>query len=215
VSDAEALTRCVSGGGVAVFPADTVYGLACDPTNHVAVKRLYRLKRRPLGKPSAVMFFSLELALEALPELGERTREAMRRLLPAAVGLLLPNPADRFPLACGDDTGTLGLRVPRVDGPAGARGRADAGEPVRGHRLAGVGRPVLQSSANFAGGPDPRRLDDVPEPIRRAADLVLDGGELPGTPSTIVDLRRYEDDGSWAVVRPGAVGEEQLRLALG
>jgi L-threonylcarbamoyladenylate synthase len=127
----------------------------------------------------------------------------MGRLLPGAVGLLLPNPAARFPLACGEDPSTLGLRVPRVHGLAGP------------HGLAGVRRPVLQSSANFAGGPDPRRLDDVPEPIRRAAELVLDGGELPGTPSTIVDLRRYEDDGSWAVVRPGAVGEEQLRLALG
>lgn len=196
-SDAEALERCMSVGGVAVFPADTVYGLACDPTNRLAVERLYRLKRRPLDKPSAVMFFDLELALEALPELGERTRDAIPRLLPGAVGVLLPNPAERFPLACGDDPRTLGLRVPRVDG------------------LAGVRWPVLQSSANFAGGPDPRRVEDVPGSIRRAADLVIDGGELPGTPSTTVDLRRYEQDRTWSTVRPGAVGEEELGLALG
>jgi tRNA (cmo5U34)-methyltransferase len=142
------------------------------------------------------MFFDLELALEALPEIGERTRGAMQRLLPGAVGMLLPNPAGRFPLACGEDPGTLGLRVPRTDG------------------LAGVRWPVLQSSANFAGGPDPRRLEDVPQAIRRAADLVIDGGALPGTPSTVVDLRRYEDDGSWSVARPGAVGDEELRSAL-
>ena len=84
-------------------------------------------------------------------------------------------PSDRFPLAGG--AGTLGLRVP--DLPA----------------LAGLARPVLQTSANLAGGPDARRLEDVPEPIRRGADLVLDGGELAGTPSTVVDLRDYEDDG--------------------
>jgi L-threonylcarbamoyladenylate synthase len=197
VSDAERFERCMAVGGVAVFPADTVYGLACDPSNRVAVERLYRLKRRRLDKPSAVMFFGLELALEALPELGERTREAMRRLLPGAVSLLLANPGERFALACGDDPSTLGLRVPRVDG------------------LAGVSWPVLQSSANLAGGPDPRRLEDVPEPIRRAADLLLDGGELPGTASTVIDLRRYEEDGSWSVIRSGAVGEEELAEALG
>ncbi|MGZ4345511.1 MAG: Sua5/YciO/YrdC/YwlC family protein [Solirubrobacteraceae bacterium] len=196
MSDAEAFDRCMSVGGVAVFPADTVYGLACDPDNKVAVQRLYTLKRRAYGKASAVMFFDVELALAALPELGPRTREALSALMPGAVSVLLPNPAGRFPLACGDDPSTLGLRVPVVP------------------RLAGVRWPVLQSSANRAGGPDARRLEDVPEFIRRSADLVIDGGELPGTPSTVVDLRRYEEEGGWEVVRAGAVSYDELGAAL-
>ncbi|HEY2769414.1 MAG TPA: Sua5/YciO/YrdC/YwlC family protein, partial [Solirubrobacteraceae bacterium] len=134
--------RCLSVGGVAVFPSDTVYGLACDPGDRLAVERLYRLKRRPLNKPSAVMFFDVELAVDVLEELGRRTRVALLELLPGPVGVLLPNPAERFPLACGDDRRTLGLRVPRVD------------------LLAEVKWPVLQSSANLAGGPDPRVLDE-------------------------------------------------------
>jgi tRNA threonylcarbamoyl adenosine modification protein (Sua5/YciO/YrdC/YwlC family) len=197
VSDAEVFERCMAVGGVAVFPSDTVYGLACDPANRTAVERLFLLKGRPLDKPAAVMFFELELALSALPELGKRTRQGMNELLPGGVTLLLPNPARRFPLACGEDRHTLGVRVPRVD------------------RLAGVRWPVLQSSANRTGGPDPRRLEDVPEPIRDAADLVIDGGELPGTASTVIDLRHFEDDGSWAVVRRGAEGEDELQAALG
>ena len=56
---------------------------------------------------------------------------------------------------------------------------------------------MLQTSANLTGGPDPRRLADVPESIREGADLVLDGGELPGVPSTVVDLSRYES-GEWS-----------------
>jgi L-threonylcarbamoyladenylate synthase len=196
-SEADVFERCVGVGGVALFPADTVYGLACDPDNRFAVQRLYLLKRRRLDKPSAVMFFDLELAFAALPELGERTREAMRALLPAAVTLLLPNPAGRFPLACGEDRSTLGVRVPRL--------------PL----LAGVSWPVLQSSANRAGGPDPRRIEDVPELIRAASDFVIDGGELPGTPSTVIDLRRYEDSEGWRIVRDGAVGAEELGRALG
>jgi L-threonylcarbamoyladenylate synthase len=196
VNQAEGLEACIAGGGVAVFPSDTVYGLACDPLNRGAVERLYGLKGRPLDKPSAVMFFELEAAVDALPELGQRTVAALRALLPGGVTLLLPNPGRRFPLACGEDTSVLGLRVPRVEGLGGAR------------------RPVLQSSANLAGGADPRRVEDVPEAIRGAVDLVIDGGELPGTASTVVDLRRYEADGSWRVVRAGAVGETELRVAL-
>jgi L-threonylcarbamoyladenylate synthase len=189
--------RVIRGGGLAVFPADTVYGIACSPLDEFAVERLYLLKRRPKSKPSGVMFFSVEAALAALPSLGDRTRAALRDLLPGGVTLLLPNPSGHFPLACGEDPSTLGVRVPDV--------------PL----LAGVGVPVLQSSANLAGGPDPRRLDEVPELLKAAVELVLDGGELPGTPSTVVDLRRYEETGGWSVVREGAVSEASLGEILG
>ena len=196
MSDREAFERCIAVGGVVLFGADTVYGLACDPEDRFAVERLYLLKRRSLGKPSAVMFFSLERALAAVPEIGERTRDAMARLLPGAVTVLVPNTAGRFALACGDDVRTLGIRVPVVPS------------------LEGVRRPVLQSSANRAGGADPRTLEEVPVLFRAAVDLVIDAGSLPGTPSTVVDLRRYEVDGEWHVVREGAVGERALTEAL-
>jgi L-threonylcarbamoyladenylate synthase len=198
--DAQTFSRCIAVGGIAVFPADTVYGLACEPDSKEAVQRLYLLKRRRPDKPAAVMFFALDLALAALPELGPRTAGALRALLPGAVTLLLPNPARRFPLACGPDPETLGLRVPAWP-PALAA-------------LAGVSWPVMQSSANAAGGPDARRLADVPESIRRRADLVLDGGELPGTPSTVVDLRGYELDGTWSIAREGAVSTTEIATAL-
>ena len=184
---AAAFEHCIKVGGVVVFPSDTVYGLACDPLSRVAVDRLYELKRRAGDKPAAVMFFSLDVALAALPEIGTRVRAALAALLPGGVTLLLPNPRGRFPLACASDPATLGLRVP--DLPA----------------LAGVRVLVLQSSANHAGEPDARRLASVPQTIREGADLVLDGGTLPGTPSTVVDLRAYEEDGRWTVLRSGAV----------
>lgn len=193
--DADAFEACIAAGGVAVFPADTVYGLACDPENREAVERLYALKGRRPDKPAAVMFLSLEAALAALPELGPRTRAAMEKLFPGPVTLLVANPARRFPLAGGVEA--LGVRVPRIDA------------------LAGVGRPVLQSSANLTGGADARRIDEVPEEIRAGADLVIDGGELPGTASTVVDVRHYDEDGPWQIVREGAVGKEELEWALG
>jgi L-threonylcarbamoyladenylate synthase len=174
---AKALGACVAAGGVAVFPADTVYGLACDPENAGAVAKLYALKGRPPEKPAAVMFF----------ELGEWGD--FGGLLPGGVTLLLPNPGRRFPLACTNDPETLGLRVPF---------------------LAPVGRPVLQSSANRAGGADARRLEEVPQSIRDGADLVLDGGELPGVASTVIDLRGP----GWRIVRQGAVEADDVERAL-
>jgi L-threonylcarbamoyladenylate synthase len=199
-AQAETFGRCMAVGGVAVFPADTVYGLACEPDTPDAVRRLYGLKGRRPDKPAAVMFFSVDLALAALPELGRRTRVALDALLPGGVTLLLPNPARRFALACGPDPETLGLRVPVLPPSAAA--------------LGAVRWPVLQSSANRAGGPDARRLEDVPEPIREGADMLLDGGELPGTPSTVIDLRAYEADGAWRIVRQGALDADEVAAAL-
>jgi L-threonylcarbamoyladenylate synthase len=196
MGEAESFEACIAAGGVAVFPADTVYGLACDPEAGAAVARLYALKGRPPTQPSAVMFFDVALALRALPGLGARTRVLLERLLPGGVTLLLPNPGGRYPLACGADPHTLGLRVPATS------------------VLAGVAVPVLQSSANLSGGPDARRLEDVPAALREGADLVVDAGELPGTPSTVIDLRRFEATGEWAVVRAGAVERAAVAAAV-
>jgi len=199
--DAETFERCMAVGGMAVFPADTVYGVACDPDAKEAVQRICHLKRRPMSKPSAVMFFQPSLALAALPELGPNTRDALLALLPGAVTLVLPNPSGRFPLAAGEDRTSIGLRVPALP-PALAA-------------LEQVTWPVWQSSANLAGGRPARRMEEVPRELRLSADLVLDGGPLPGTASTVVDLRRYEDDGTWTVTRPGAVGDDELADRLG
>jgi L-threonylcarbamoyladenylate synthase len=198
-ADAETFGRCIAVGGVAVFPADTVYGLACEPDTREAVERLYALKGRRPDKPAAVMFFDAELAFAALPELEPRTRSLLERLLPGGITALLPNPLRRYPLACGPDPHTLGLRVPAL--------------PAEIEALAGMRWPVMQTSANRAGGLDAQLLEEVPEEIREGADLVLDGGALDGTPSTVVDLRRFELDGMWAVLRQGAVPEREIELA--
>jgi L-threonylcarbamoyladenylate synthase len=195
--DAGELEACVAAGGVAVFYADTVYGLACDPEDADAVRRLYALKGRPPRKPSAVMWFSRGAALAALPELGGRTRLVLEQLLPGGVSVLLPNPRRRFPLACGPEPEALGVRVPDV--PA----------------LAAVARPVLQTSANLSGGADPRSLADVPASIRAGADLLLDGGVLPGLPSTVIDLREFEPRGAWTIVREGLVPASAVAATLG
>ena len=188
--------RAVRAGGVGLFPADTVYGLAVDPEAQAAVERLYAVKGRPAERPAAVMFFALDSALAALPELGERTRGALARLLPGAVTVVLANPLRRFPLACGPRPDRIGLRVPALEGALAP--------------LGALGMPLLQSSANVSGGPDARRLEQVEPSIRAAVDAELDAGELPGLASTVVDLSGFEEGGGFTVLRDGALSRPAL-----
>jgi L-threonylcarbamoyladenylate synthase len=198
--DASSLRECIGGGGVAVFPSDTVYGVCCDPEDERAAKRLYALKGRPAARPAAVMFFALEPALETLEDLPHDERMALQALLPGPVTILLANRAHRFAPACRTDPDTLGLRVPSL--PANLRA------------LGELGRPIMQTSANMSGQPDARTLQEVPASLRDGADLVLDGGELPGKPSTVVDLRDYAEHRRWHVLREGALTRSRVRELL-
>jgi L-threonylcarbamoyladenylate synthase len=199
-ADARGLQRSLTAGGVVVLPTDTVYGLGCDPDDEWAVQRLYALKGRPPERPAAVMFFTLPAALHALPELKPRERVALQALLPGPLTVLLPNPHRCYPRACGPDPTTLGLRVPRL--------------PPRLAALQRLEHPLLQSSANLSGGPEARRLADVPASIRASADMMLDGGELPGVASTVLDLRDYARSGEWRILREGPIGQAEIERAL-
>lgn len=183
VADAVAAVRA---GGLVVFPTDTVYGLACSPYREAPVRTLSERKVRTPAQPIALLATSVDELLECVPELRGRSAVIARGLLPGPYTLVLPNPARRFPWLAGDRPEAIGVRVPA---------------------LAGVGRDLLDAvgalaatSANLHGGPDPRRLKDVPAELLRDT-AVLDGGELPGTPSTVLDLTGAEP----RVLREGAV----------
>jgi L-threonylcarbamoyladenylate synthase len=190
-----ALERCIGGGGVAVFPADGLYGLACDPLDAAAIERIQRIKGRDDGKPSAVMYFSPLALRELVAGLGPRTAAALSALLPGPVTLVVANAERRYPLACREDVERLGVRL--IAGP-----------------LAGAMCPIFQTSANRSGAPAPARFTEVPGTIVAAVDLAIDGGELTGLPSTVVDIAAIEEDGGWRVLRQGALSDGDLTAAL-
>lgn len=192
----EALEDCVQGGGVAVFPADTLYGLGCDPSSGEAIARINSLKDRDEGKPSAVMFFAPLAMRELLSTLGPRTREALGALLPGAVTLVVHNPQGLYPLAGPEHPERLGIRL--IEGP-----------------LAGAACAILQTSANRSGEQASSRFDEIDPRILHGADLAIDGGELGGEPSTVVDLTGLESDGSWRLLREGAVSRARIGARLG
>jgi L-threonylcarbamoyladenylate synthase len=189
------LERCIAGGGVVVFPADGLYGLACDPLDPEAIARIHRIKGRDDGKPSAVLYFSPLAMRELVESLGERTRAALGALLPGPVTLVVDNPEHRYPLACREDPEQLGVRL--IAGP-----------------LAGAMCPIFQTSANRSGEPAPARFADVPEEIVAAADLAIDGGRLTGLPSSVVDLTAFDATGDWNVLREGGMSPGDLAARL-
>ncbi|MET0304886.1 MAG: Sua5/YciO/YrdC/YwlC family protein [Solirubrobacterales bacterium] len=190
-----ALERTIAGGGVALFPADGLYGLACDPLDAAAIARIHRIKGRDDGKPSAVMYLSPLAMRELVEGLGPRTRDAVGALLPGALTLVLANPQHRYPLACREDPARLGVRL--IAGP-----------------LAGAMCPLFQTSANRSGEQAAGSFARVPAEIVAEVDLAIDGGELTGLPSTVVDLTAFDESGDWWVLREGAVGRAELEERL-
>ena len=190
-----ALERTIAAGGVVLFPADGLYGLACDPLDATAIARIHRIKGRDDGKPSAVMYFSPLAMRELVEGLGPRTRDVVGTLLPGPLTLVLANPQHRYPLACREDQARLGVRL--IGGP-----------------LAGAMCPLFQTSANRSGEPAPGSFEQVPAEIVAEVDLAIDGGELTGQPSTVLDLTAFDESGEWWVLREGAVGGAELEERL-
>ena len=189
-----AAVAALRDGQTVVLPTDTVYGLCVDANNPDAARRLAELKGRPEGMPVALLAADLEAILDAVPELRGNAEVFARALLPGPFTLVLPNPARRFPWLTGGRPDTIGIRVPEL-------------QPEARAVLEQVGA-VAATSANAHGGPDPRRVADLPEELRAAVAAVVDAGELPGTPSTVVDLTGDEP----VVLREGAVpAAETLR----
>jgi L-threonylcarbamoyladenylate synthase len=192
----EAVAELQEGRPV-VLPTDTVYGLCADPYREAPARELYRMKGTPPDQPMALLARDIELLFECVPELLGRSGTMVRALLPGPFTLVLPNPAERYRWITGSTPDRIGVRVPEFTGP---------GAEV----LRRVGA-VVGTSANVHGGPDPRRVDDVPVELRAGAAAIVDAGDLPGTPSTVLDLTGDEP----RVLREGAVpAGEALDRAL-
>jgi L-threonylcarbamoyladenylate synthase len=193
----DAAVAALRAGRLVVLPTDTVYGLAADGESESAARALYAAKGRDAIQPTAVLFASVDVLVERVSELPAAAVEAVRLLLPGPFTLIVENPARRYAWLNPQRPDAIGLRVPAVTGAPRAV-------------LEALGA-VVATSANLPGGADPRRLEDVPPEIAAAVDVVIEGGELPGTPSTVVDLTGPEP----RVLREGAVTAAALERLQG
>lgn len=191
----QALDALRSGRPV-ILPTDTVYGLCASPYGERPVRRAYALKGREAAQPTALLASDVDMLLECLPELRSPLGPVLQELLPAPLTLIVPNPARRFRWLAGTNPDAIGVRVPELPAPADAV-------------VARMGA-VMATSANLPGGPDPANVDEVPRELLEGCAAVVDAGQVPGVPSTVIDLT-----GAPRVLREGAVppGEALERVA--
>jgi L-threonylcarbamoyladenylate synthase len=187
-------------GQPVILPTDTVYGLCAFAYRSEPAERLYELKKRDRLQPTALLAHDLDLLLECVPELRGRAAVIARALLPGPYTLILPNPAHRFHWITGANPDAIGVRVPVLPPEA---------ESV----VVAVGC-VVATSANRPGEPDPCRVDEVPPEILQCVGAVVDAGELPGTPSTVLDFSGPEPRVVREGAAPAADALERVALAL-
>jgi len=174
-------------GQLILVPTDTVYGLCADAYREGPCRRLFAVKQRPETMPVQLLAADLDTILDAVPEARGRGAVLARALLPGPYTLILPNPARRFRWLSGTRPETIGVRVPNLPPPS-----------LEVVRRVGA---VAATSANRHGEPDPARPEDISKEILDSCGAVVDAGELPGTPSTVLDLTGPEP----TVLREGIV----------
>lgn len=160
--------KVLSRDGLVVYPTETVYGLGADALSEDAVMRVYEAKNRPVGKPISVAVSDMEM-LEAVAVVDDTARAFIERFLPGPVTVILPAKSCLPEILTGG-TGLIGIRWPD--------------HPVAIAIISRLDAPITATSANISDDIAPTRPEEVSVPH----DYLVDGGELPGTPSTVVDL---------------------------
>ncbi|MFA7197681.1 MAG: L-threonylcarbamoyladenylate synthase [Methanoculleus sp.] len=160
--------KVLSRDGLVVYPTETVYGLGVDALSEDAVMRVYEAKNRPVSKPISIAVSDMDM-LTAVAVVDEAARAFIERFLPGPVTVILPA-RSCLPEVLTGGTGLIGIRWPANE--------------IAIAIIEGLDAPITATSANISDDIPPTRPDEVSVPN----DYIVDGGELPGTPSTVVDL---------------------------
>ena len=192
------IVSCLQSGKAVGIPTDTFYGLAVDPVNLRAVESIYEIKSRLKNKPLSLLVASLAQAYELARDLGFDFDRLAERFWPGPLTLIV-KASSRLPLRSTANTGNVALRIP------------DA--PIARAVVERFGLPITATSANLQNAPECTHANCVLHQIGDRIPLIVDGGPTGRSqPTTIVDLS--SGDGSWQVIREGAIPTHEIALAL-
>lgn len=182
-------TEVLCAGGVVLYPTDTLYGLGADALSDEAVAKVRAIKGRNSDKPVHAVVADVEMAAKC-GEINEIAFALACAYLPGPLTLILKK-RDGIDTGIGKGMETFGMRIPDN------RFCLDLAKAF--------GRPYTTTSANAAGEPPMRSVQDILAQLGEKAsliDLAIDAGELPQKlPSTVVDV----SDGTSKVLREGAI----------
>jgi L-threonylcarbamoyladenylate synthase len=192
--DIENVVKIIKSGGLAVYPTDTLYGLAADPFNDSAVKKVFISKNRPFDMPLSIAVSDVRM-IESVAVLNDAARKLISRFLPGPLTILLTKkPSVSDLLTSGDSQ--LGIRIPD--------------HPFALKMIKKVG-PVTSTSANLHSKPDPTSIEMAKKDLGNAVDIYIDCGRTKlSAPSTIVDV----SEGDVEIVRAGVITKEEIANAL-
>ena len=187
----------IQAGHVLGMPTDTFYGLAADPFNLRAVERVYEIKSRLRHKPLSLLIENVDQAEEFARPLPNDFHLLARRFWPGPLTMIVPA-ASHLPLKVTANTGNVALRVPAAEIPLAV---------VRAGKI-----PITATSANLSGAVECTTAEQVRDQLKDRISLIVDGGKSPrAVPSTIV---HFKSDGSWTILRDGAIPAKEIREAL-
>ncbi len=166
----------LKSNGLVVFPSDTVYGLLCDATNEIAVKKLLAFKNRPAGKPISV--FSNLKFIDGLVKINKNQKNLIQEMIPGPFTLIFPS-KHKVNKLLESESGSLGIRIPMYQ--------------YIEVLVNQFKKAITATSANLAGSSPhysiKSLLNELSEKQRKQIDLIVDAGDLPrNKPSTVVDL---------------------------
>ena len=183
-------SKTVKGGGLVVYPTDTVYGLGCDPTNAAAVGRLFAAKRRE-AKPIPIMCDSFETA-SSLVSFSPTSARIAKEHWPGALTIVAPAIVE-LPFQIHQGSKTLGVRVPD--------------SRLCRELVSRCGGVLTGTSANVSGRGSCKSADEAEGELGGVVDLILDGGVLSSMESTVVRVT----EAGIEVLRQGAVRVSEKR----
>jgi L-threonylcarbamoyladenylate synthase len=154
--------------GLVVYPTETLYGLGADAFSDEAILKVYEAKKRPVGMPISIAVSDFDM-LYAVAHVEAGMEKFLQTFLPGPVTVILPA-RNSLPAILTGGTGLIGIRMPSHELALRLIEKFDA--------------PITATSANLHGAKDPRKPDECTVPH----EFLIDGGNLPGTPSTVLDL---------------------------
>lgn len=191
--DVDRAVEVLQSGGVILYPTDTVWGLGCDATNDEAVDKLFRLKQRDKGKSVLVLADSVERILDytaTIPEAASNLLEVSKPeegVAPKPITIIYPEARNVAKAILAED-GSLGIRVTY--------------EKFSNLLCKQLGKPLVSTSANFAGRPTPKAFCEIDSKLLEAVDYVCHsrrGENKPARPSSIIKVGRSNEI---TIIRP-------------
>ena len=164
--------KTLADGGIIAYPTDSFYGIGCHLLNKRGIERIYKIKRRPKTKPFSIICADLK-DISSYARVSNYAYKVMRRLLPGPFTFILEG-THLVPKLMLTKRHTVGLRVPD--------------NVVCQAIVAGLDSPIISTSATLPDGQVLEHPADIEEKLGHALDMVVDGGPVNFTPSSVVSL---------------------------